>query len=148
MLFLAPLSRGGRGGCIFRGPPCRNSPTPPCQGGKKNPSLCLGLTFAFGRHSGACRNPEQTGIPNCRKAGKNDKPKRQIQKQSPWIPGNPSSVGIDCRNDSNRIQPCRRECRGRIYATLIFRRPATGRIYVGHICPTYKTMIPIVPPTA
>ncbi len=143
--FLPPC-QGGVGGVAFPRSALPKPPNPPCQVGKKNPSLCLGLTFAFVRHSGACRNPEQTGIPNRRKVGKNDKAKRQIQKHSPWIPGNPSSVGIDCRNDGNRIQPCRRECRGRIHATLIFRRPATGRMYVGHICPTYKTMIPIVPP--
>ena len=38
------------------------------------------------RHSGECRNPEQTGIPNRRTTRKNDKEKREIQKQSPWIP--------------------------------------------------------------
>ena len=36
------------------------------------------------RHSGECRNPEQTGIPNRRTTKKNDKAKSQ--KQSPWIP--------------------------------------------------------------
>ena len=33
------------------------------------------------RHSGACRNPEQTVIPNCRTTRKNDKAKRPIEKQ-------------------------------------------------------------------
>ena len=38
------------------------------------------------RHSGACRNPEQAGIPNRRTTKKNDKAKKQTQIQSPWIP--------------------------------------------------------------
>ena len=72
-------------------PPLQN--TPPCpvyfhcplEGLlKKPPKVFLHLIESVHRHSGACRNPEQTRIPNRRTTKKNDKVKRQIQ--SPRIP--------------------------------------------------------------
>ncbi len=82
------------------------------------------LPRGFVRHSGACRNPEQTGVPNRRTAKKNDKAKRQIQKQSPWIP---ACAGMTSKSAfTHRVVELpssgRASDRSRLVSTVVIRR--------------------------